>query len=177
MKKLTNKVQERKIHLKAKIALREELAAAFLFAVTNSVLNFNNIISKISLGEYNINLPKMFVSATKKTHCEDSNQDDSSKKKKAKKDQKKERAITEAQYRDFAVKEGESWKLIFCGKCVGDQPRWKDGTKIKTYPWFHITKYCFKDCMHAALHVRQDKILQEKVVELKNYMQTVQEED
>eukprot|EP00957_Ditylum_brightwellii_P210575 15365127-Ditylum_brightwellii.AAC.2 len=45
------------------------------------------------------------------------------------------------------------------------------------WPQFHISKYCFKDCMHAASYVRQDKILQEKVVEFKIYMQTVQEED
>eukprot|EP00957_Ditylum_brightwellii_P210574 15365127-Ditylum_brightwellii.AAC.1 len=112
MKKLINKVQERKACLKAKIALHKELAVAFLFVVdqqcqlwldeclsaddcsevNNSSLDFNNIISKILLGEYNIDLLKTFISATKKTHCKDSNQKDSSKKKKSKKDQNKKRS-------------------------------------------------------------------------------------
>eukprot|EP00957_Ditylum_brightwellii_P085733 6522869-Ditylum_brightwellii.AAC.1 len=96
MKKLIDKVQQRKVRLKAKISLQEELAAAFIFAkdqccqmwldeyllvdnhseVDNSNLNFNDIINKILLGEYSANLPKTFIFAIKKAQREESDQDE-----------------------------------------------------------------------------------------------------
>eukprot|EP00957_Ditylum_brightwellii_P096324 7336472-Ditylum_brightwellii.AAC.1 len=115
MKKLIEKVQEQKVRLKGKIALKEELATAFLFSVDqhcqtwldkclsaedrlevdDSNLFFNNIINKILLGECNIDLPTTFNFDTRKNERDDKNNiDGTSNKKKHKSETKKEGSQT-----------------------------------------------------------------------------------
>eukprot|EP00957_Ditylum_brightwellii_P032200 2441386-Ditylum_brightwellii.AAC.1 len=131
MKKLTKNVQEREVRLKGKIALKEELATAFLFAVdqccqmwldeclsaddrlevNDSNLFFNDIINKILLGEYNVDLLKTFNFNTRKNERHDKNEfDGAANKKKHKSETKKERISNKDQHPDFKMRAGESWK-------------------------------------------------------------------
>lgn len=72
------------------------------------------------------------------------------------------------QLEDFKLKEGESWKDTFCGKCVDERPVWNG--KVKMCPRWHIKGVCFKNCHHAESHVPKDRISDEKRKEFLGFM-------
>jgi len=75
------------------------------------------------------------------------------------------------QIEEFKMRESENWKTDYCGKCIDDRPAWKG--KGKMCPRWHIKGDCFEDCAHAASHVSDDEVSEEKREEFRYYLEKV----
>eukprot|EP00957_Ditylum_brightwellii_P111813 8528289-Ditylum_brightwellii.AAC.1 len=68
------------------------------------------------------------------------------------------------------MKEGKTWKEMFCGKCANERLAWDDTSRMCAH--FQINGDCFEDCQNAASHVPENKIPQKKKKEFVTIMES-----
>ncbi len=72
----------------------------------------------------------------------------------------KNKLINNDQVPEFAIKDGETWKKMFQGKCTYKQVNWMDAFMC---PCYHTKGYCQKEgCKNAKLHVLAKDITSQK---------------
>eukprot|EP00957_Ditylum_brightwellii_P039393 2979504-Ditylum_brightwellii.AAC.2 len=76
----------------------------------------------------------------------------------------KKKVVNNKQYKEFKMKEGETRKEKFCGKCSKERPAWDD--KNRMCACFHINGDCFEECQNASSHVPENKIPQKRKMNL-----------
>eukprot|EP00957_Ditylum_brightwellii_P084847 6451644-Ditylum_brightwellii.AAC.1 len=72
------------------------------------------------------------------------------------------------------MREGEDWKLTFCGKRAEARPTWKG--KVKMCLCWNTKGGCFKDWKHVESHVKASQISEEKREEYRAYLSKVRGE-
>ena len=69
------------------------------------------------------------------------------------------------------MKEEEDWKKDFVGEHTKLKPSWNGPSgKTKMCISWHMKGDCFRDCKHAASHVKADEIPNGKVLAMKKYI-------
>ncbi len=73
------------------------------------------------------------------------------------------------------MKDGETWKEHFAGKCSKDHPKWDDST-FMCARW-HIRGECFVDCNNKASRVGASTAPQTKKDDFQAYITKVRREN
>ena len=89
---------------------------------------------------------------------------------------KKKQVQNDDQIEEFKLKDGESWRNDFCGKCVDFRPTWKGMEKVKMCPRWHTKGDCFEDCRHKESHVGSSEVNDREKTEYKKYLKKVRSE-
>lgn len=127
--------------------------------VSDTVLDFNPMMNDVVLGQLHVILPVTFTSP--KVAIDDEPEDSYPKKKKKKgspagEDEKKKTVINKNVPVELRLREGESYKKVLAGRCLGDRPEWNETCTMCTRWWTHGV--CYSDCKNAASHVPSSEL-------------------
>ena len=89
---------------------------------------------------------------------------------------KKRQVRNDDQIEEFKIREGETWRNDFCGKCVNFRPIWKGMDKVKMCPRWHSKGDCFDDCNNKASHVPSNEVPDREKSEYKRYLKKIRRE-
>ncbi len=192
-----------KIIFKGRIAADREMPAKILYAmelciqrwlgkcvkyedrsmVKDRLVCYDEVFEMIMNSTMNIILPPNFVKPTPKTpptstgatSAESKGKKKGGKKRKAGENEGGRIAKNVAPIPKFLLKDGETWKEHFAGKCLKDRPKWDDST-FMCARW-HICGKCFVDCNNKASHVGASAIPQAKKDNFQAYITKVRREN
>ena len=77
---------------------------------------------------------------------------------------------------EFKIKEGESWRNDFYGKCVDFCPSWKGMKKVRMCPGWHSKGDCFDDRNNKANHVTSKEVSDCGKTEYRKYLKKIRSE-
>ena len=113
--------------------------------VNDRIIDLTEIINDISNSCFFVEPPSSFKSSTNSMDARSSGGTGSSQEgghkrrgdNEEKDNGKKRHVQNKNQIEEFKIREGESWKNGFCGKCVDACPIWKGNKREKMYPRWH----------------------------------------
>ena len=161
--------------------------------VDDSLMNFFPLVNQTLSQQLNVVLPSPFEMNEVPTENKGNDDDDGKRKRKRdsnsngggsgggnddKKKTPKNRIVkNENPDPDFALNQGENWKIFIQKRGQGnaDRVKWDDNECLMCAR-YHIKQYCFEDCRNIDSHVSKDKIPAEKKSAFLTFMKQCRKE-
>ena len=147
--------------------------------VNDAIVNFRELVNDVILGRFNVILP-----ATVQMKGEDLVEDGvhgevasglSNGKRKREDDNSSKKSITNTErVEGLELREGESWKDVFCGEASKERVRWNKSCFM--CPRWFSRGFCFSDCHNKESHVSKSNLSEAKEKEYRGYLKRVRKE-